>query len=87
MNREVRDALRARRRYVILEYAKDIGNVKRACSDFDVPRSSFYRWKEAYCAEGKTGLLRKKPIANNHPRRIPDEFIEIIRKDDAARAG
>ena len=78
MNQEVRDALRARRRYVILEYAKDIGNVKRACWDFDVPRSSFYRWKEAYSAEGKTGLLRKKPIANNHPRRIPDEFVEKI---------
>jgi hypothetical protein len=51
-------------------------NVDR--SDFGVPRSSFYRWKKAQAAEGKAGLLRKRPIANNHPRRIPAEFVEKI---------
>lgn len=37
MNNEVRDALAARRKYQILEYAQAIGNVKEVCRDFGVP--------------------------------------------------
>ncbi len=48
MNSEVRDASAVRRKAAILQYAQGIGNVKEACRDFNVPRSSFYRWKKAY---------------------------------------
>ena len=50
MNSEVRDALAARRKLAVLQYAQGIGNVKQACRDFGVPRSSFYEWTK--------GLLR-----------------------------
>jgi transposase InsO family protein len=78
MNSEVRDALAAHRKFVILEYAREFGNVKKVCSEFEVARASFYRWKKAYDAEGKAGLLRKKPVAKSHPRQIPAEFVEKI---------
>jgi transposase-like protein len=78
MNREVRDALAVRRRAIILEYAQGIGNIKAACRDFGVPRSSFYRWKKAYAKDGRAGLVRKKPVARSHPRQIPREFVEKI---------
>lgn len=78
MNNEVRDALAARRKYQILEYAQAIGNVKEACRDFGVPRSSFYRWKKAYSKEGRAGLVRSKPVAKSHPRQIPPEYVEKI---------
>jgi len=78
MTREVRDALAAHRKLVILEYAKGIGNVKAACRDFEVARSSFYCWKKAYAKDGWEGLIRKKPIAKSHPRQIPSEYVEKI---------
>ncbi len=78
MNSEVRDALEAQRKFAVLQYAEGIGNVKEACRDFNVPRSTFYRWKRAYLKEGKPGLVRKKPVARSHPRQIPPEFVEKI---------
>jgi len=78
MTREVQDALAVHRKFVILEFAKGIGNVKKACLDFGVPRSTFFEWKKAYEREGKAGLLRKKPIARSHPRQVPSEFVEKI---------
>lgn len=63
---------------MILRYAREFGNVKNVCKEFEVARASFYRWKKAYDAEGKAGLLRKKPVAKSHPRQIPAEFVEKI---------
>jgi transposase InsO family protein len=78
MNSEVRDALAARRKLAVLQYAQGIGSVKKACRDFGVPRSSFYEWKKAYSEGGREGLLRKKPVARSHPRQIPPEYVEKI---------
>ena len=52
--------------------------VTEACREFEVPRSSFYRWKEKYSNEGRVGLYRKKPIANSHPRKTSPEVVEKI---------
>ena len=78
MTSEVRNALVAERKLIVLRYAKGIGNVGKACRDLGVARSSFYRWKNAFAAEGRDGLVRKKPIARSHPRQIPREFVEKI---------
>ena len=78
MNSEVRDALAVRQKVAILQYAEGIGNDKEACRDFNIPRASFYRWKNVYDKEGRTGLIRKKPIARSHPRQVPPEFVEKI---------
>ena len=78
MINEVRDALAARRKLAILEYAQGIGNARKACRTFNVPRSSFYRWKKVYSEEGKAGLIRKKPVARSHP---PPDSRRVRRED------
>ena len=67
-----------RRKLIILEYARLCGNVAKACREFEVPRSSFYKWKKAFDAGGKAGLTRKKPIALSHPGKLSPEVVEKI---------
>jgi len=66
MHQEAKDELRLRLKLTVLEYAKYLGATK-ACQEFGVPRSTFYNWKLKYAQEGRAGLVRKKPVAKNHP--------------------
>ena len=84
MNKEVREELRIRRIWTILEIARLCGNVAKVCREFEVQRSSFYIWKKDYELGGMDGLRRKKPIANNHPRKLSQDAVDKIlhlRKD------
>ncbi len=78
MDKEIKDVLAVRRKMVILEYARLSGNVAKACREFEIPRSSFYKWKKAFDIGGKAGLARKKPIALSHPRKLSPEVVEKI---------
>ncbi len=78
MIKEVRDELKIRHKMAVLEYAHLCGNTRKACRDFEVTRSSFYTWKKAYDADGKAGLVRKKPIARSHPRQLSPDAVEKI---------
>jgi len=78
MIKEVKEELAIRQKLLILEYAREVGNVVKACRYFEVPRSSFYQWKKAFDLNGKTGLVRKKPIAHHHPKQLQAEAIEKI---------
>jgi transposase len=77
MHPEAREELRIRLKLTVLEYAEYFGATK-ACREFYVPRSSFYRWKQTYEHEGRAGLYRKKPIAYSHPRKTAPEVVEKI---------
>jgi len=44
MHKEARKELRVRLKLVVLEIAHHIG-VSKACREFNVPRSTLYRWK------------------------------------------
>jgi len=83
VQRLVRDELRFRKKMMVLEYARGIGNNVQACRDFNIPDSSFYEWKKVYEKEGKAGLRRKKPVAYSHPKKIPiqvaDKILQIRR--------
>jgi transposase-like protein len=61
MNNEVKDVLRMRYKMLILELAGKHGNVAKTCRDFDVTKSSFYKWKKAYDLGGKEGLKGRNP--------------------------
>ena len=52
-----------RRKKRILDHAVESGNVAKTCRYFGVPRSSFYRWRNAYQEHGEEGLRSKKSIA------------------------
>jgi len=77
MHPEAREELSIRLKLTVLEYAKYFGATE-ACREFNVPRSSFYRWKQTYEHEGRAGLYRKKPIAYSHPRKTAPEVVEKI---------
>jgi transposase InsO family protein len=78
MMKEVKEELAIRRKLLILELARESGNAAKICREFEAPRSTFYKWKKAFDAEGRAGLVRKKPIARSHPRQLPPEVIEKI---------
>lgn len=47
MQKEAREELRIRFKLVIREHANHFG-VTKACREFNVSRSTFYRWKQKY---------------------------------------
>ena len=57
MNKEVREELRIRRIWVVIEYARLCGNAAKACREFNVNISSFYVWKKAFELGGMGGLI------------------------------
>ncbi len=80
MNKEsiVKEAFALRLKLATLEYARLSGSDAKAYRTFEVPPSTFYRWKKAFGREGEAGLIRKRPIAQSHPRQIPPEIVEKI---------
>ncbi len=67
-----------KRRKAVSEFARDCGEDAEAYKLFNVPHSTFYRWKQVYAAKGEAGLRRKKPVAYHHPRQVPTEVVEKI---------
>jgi len=55
MTRDQRELHRKKR---VLEYAKRIGNINKACRYFGVSRSSFYEWRDRHRELGDEGLKR-----------------------------
>jgi transposase InsO family protein len=63
---------------VVLEYAALCGCDAKSYRFFEVPRSTFSRWKQVYAEEGEAGLVRKKPVARSHPRQLRPEVVEKV---------
>ncbi len=78
MSTAAREYCRLQGKLAAIQYAEAWGNVRKACRTFGVSRAGFYRWKKIYDAEGEAGLKQRKPIAKDHPRRIPQATIEKV---------
>jgi transposase InsO family protein len=78
MGRDARDGVWFERKLAAIRYAESWGNVSRACRTFVVSRAAFYRWKKLYEAHGEAGLKERRPIAKDHPRRIPEPTVARV---------
>lgn len=75
MHPEAREELSVRLKLTVTDYAKYF-SVTETYREFNIPRSTFYRWKQSYEQEGRAGLCRKKPVAYQHPRKTAPEVVE-----------
>ena len=78
MSKELRAEWRLKVKLATLESAEQWGNVSKACRAFGVSRAALYRWRETYAAFGIEGLKQRKPIAKDHPRRIPESTVAKV---------
>lgn len=49
------------------------GFVAKALKEFEVPKAIYYKWKKIFDKDGANELLKKHPVAYNHPNKIKDE--------------
>jgi transposase InsO family protein len=75
MTPKQREIQRKRR---VIEYAEQIGNVRKACRYYGVARSTFYLWRARYLEFGDEGLMNRRCVAHNHPNKTPAEVVEKI---------
>jgi transposase-like protein len=62
MYKEAREELRVRLKLVVFELANHF-RVTKACREFNVPQSTFYRWKQNHDIEGRSDLYRKRRLS------------------------
>jgi len=63
------------RKLRVLNHAKEIGNIAKACRYFGISRETFYQWKKAFETKGENGLINNKPCPEN-PKLRTDKAIE-----------
>lgn len=61
-----------KQRLEAIRLANQTGNVAEACKRVGLDRTSFYRWRKRYLAEGEKGLENRSRAHRSHPRKIPE---------------
>ena len=68
-----------KRNFRVLNCAKNIGNVSKACRYFGISRETFYLWKRAYERFGEKALINSKSCPENPKlRTLPEIEKKII---------
>ncbi|MBA7699954.1 IS481 family transposase ISRhsp3 [subsurface metagenome] len=67
----------------LLKHSQSINNISRACREFRISRSTYYKWQKRYLAYGADGLIEKpkpKPkMPNETKREIVDKILSFIK--------
>lgn len=64
----------------LLELARELGNVSRACKVMGYSRDSFYRYKALYENRGSEALQDMTHKRPNEKNRVPEHVEEAVRK-------
>jgi len=67
-----------RRKLRVLTYAKEIGNISKACRYYGISREAYYQWKRAYEKNGEQALINSKPCPYNLSIRVPEKTEKLI---------
>ena len=67
-----------KRKLNVINYARQIGNVKKACRYYGISRSIYYEWLEKYKLYGEKGLINSKPCPENPRLRTPKHIEEKV---------
>jgi transposase InsO family protein len=79
VEQKAQEILRVKKILFILNYiSKSSKSVIQELREFEIPKSTYYKWKKKYDLEGIKGIERKKPIANSHPRSLSQSTIDKI---------
>lgn len=76
--KEIKAYLSLQKKLVLLKYVSGFKSITKALREFRIPKSTFYKWKKAFDADGEIGLLRKHPIAYTHPNKIKEEIVDKV---------
>lgn len=69
----------ARRKFSLLELAKDLNNVSKACKIIGYSRQQFYEIRRNFQVYGSEGLLDRLPgVKGPHPNRVSQEVEKAI---------
>jgi transposase InsO family protein len=80
ITKDVKAYLSYQKKLVILKTIQKHGAVRKTLKGFNIPRSTYYKWKKAFDLGGETALLRKHPVAYNHPNMIKPEVVDLVVK-------
>lgn len=69
---------KASKRLAVLRAARRLG-VAAACRRAGMDRTSFYKWKARYAAQGLRGLVDRPPVHKSHPHAIAGSVKDVIR--------
>jgi transposase len=78
LTKDVKAYLKLRKKLMVLEYARRSGSVAKALKEFKLPKAIYCKWKKILDKDGEDGLLKKHPVANNHPNKIKEDVIEKV---------
>ena len=72
------DQREIRRKKRVIEYAENIGNVRKACRYYGIARSTYCLWRDRTHELGDEGLMSRRRGLHNHPNKTPAVVVDKI---------
>lgn len=76
--KEVIQYLNSQNKLIVLENIIIFKSFKEALKVFNIQKFTYYKWNKVFNKEGAPWLLRKSPVAYNHPNKIKQEIVDKV---------